>query len=156
MLGSLARKLRAFGLDTVYFRSGDDKDLLSLSRFTGRLILTSDRGLAEVGETIPQVRIIILEGRTDSERIESLRLELLRLKVLLRFGDRRCSICNGRLNEIGKSSAVGSVPVGVVARHRRFFKCDECGQWYWYGSHWKKLRSLEKKLRKTPHVIDSS
>ncbi len=44
MLGSLARKLRIFGFDTLYFKDGGDSELLKLAKSEGRILLTSDDG----------------------------------------------------------------------------------------------------------------
>ena len=47
MLGSLARKLRIFGYDTLYFREGSDAELERVAIAEDRVIVTADRGLAE-------------------------------------------------------------------------------------------------------------
>ena len=52
MLGSLARKLRIFGFDTLYFKEGDDTALERLARKEGRIIITSDRLLSRDAERL--------------------------------------------------------------------------------------------------------
>ena len=48
MLGSLARKLRALGFDTAYYKSGDDLGIITLAARSSRIILTADRSLASL------------------------------------------------------------------------------------------------------------
>ena len=71
MLGSLARKLRVFGFDASYYRSGDDRGLLEIAKKEGRVILTSDRGLA-VAAALKQADVILLTGRGDGSRISAM------------------------------------------------------------------------------------
>ncbi len=45
MLGTLARKLRIFGFDSLYYNHIDDEELLSLCLAMNRILLTSDEVL---------------------------------------------------------------------------------------------------------------
>ena len=71
MLGSLARKLRIFGFDTLYFREGSDAELEMVARTETRIILTSDRALLEhaVRAGLPA---LMMSGKGDRARLESL------------------------------------------------------------------------------------
>src|SRR5580704_8121918 len=71
MQGTLARKLRIFGFDTLYFREGADSDLEKIARHEGRIILTSDKALYQHSRT-RGVRAILVEGRTDRARLISI------------------------------------------------------------------------------------
>jgi uncharacterized protein len=145
MLGSLARKLRAFGFDTSYFREGDDSSLVRLAADEDRIILTSDLALAErcASRGIPCLSV---RGRTDGARLSSVSSGALSAGIILARGPRRCSVCNGVLHKVERSQMVGLVSSKVVKRHRLFQRCLDCGQVYWRGSHWKKLRWLETQL----------
>lgn len=145
MLGSLARKLRAFGLDTSYYKDGDDPTLLLLAAREGRVILTSDRALSELSAS-RGIPCLVVEGARESARITSLRSAARASGIRLEKGAPRCSVCNGDLHRVGKPQVVGRVPTQVSDRHWLFFQCDQCGRIYWKGSHWKKLRWLEKRL----------
>jgi hypothetical protein len=61
--------------------------------------------------------------------------------------DTRCPICNGELIPISKEKLEG-IPKGVLLRYDDFYHCTNCGQIYWEGSHWKRLKQLDKKLHK--------
>ena len=150
MLGSLARKLRAFGFDTSYFREGEDADLLALASTEGRVVLTSDRSLVERARA-RRLPALLITGKEDSGRIASLREAARAGRVNLVRGPPLCSVCNGKLEVLAKSNVAGRVPLPVEKRHRLFFRCMDCGRYYWRGGHWKKLRWLERRLGETPH-----
>ncbi len=145
MLGSLARKLRALGFDTTYYRSGEDAGILKDASEGSRVILTADRSLAERAK-LSGAKALLLSGRTDGMRLASLvRLAEASGLALLR-GDSRCSVCNGVLEQISKEGVRSEVPQSVQRRHRLFYRCIECGRYYWRGGHWKKLRWLQRVL----------
>jgi len=146
MLGSLARKLRALGLDTAYFRSGDDRDLLSLAESGGKIILTSDRGLATMAARRRTAAVFVV-GRNDKERAQCLARALRELDLPVTLGDPFCSVCGDPLEKVRRRDVSGEVPCSVEARHRLFYRCTRCGKVYWRGSHWKRLRTFALILR---------
>jgi uncharacterized protein with PIN domain len=154
MLGSLARKLRAFGFDTVYYRNGSDSGLIALATSEDRILLTSDRGLSELARARGALSLMIA-GSKESRRLLSLRKGADAEGLVLQRGPPRCSLCNGELRQAPKAHLVGRIPAGVLRRHRLFFQCVHCGSFYWRGSHWKKLRWLETLLEQDPDALDS-
>ncbi len=146
MLGSLARKLRAFGFDALYYAEGTDAGILGLSKRQRRIIVTADRGLAEASRRA-DLPVLLVSGRTDGRRLSAL-LEIAKTeKIRLEPGEPLCSVCNGRLVRVKRGEAERFIPGSVAARHRAFHRCVTCGKVYWRGSHWKKLRRLEKLFR---------
>ncbi|HXW94731.1 MAG TPA: Mut7-C RNAse domain-containing protein [Nitrososphaerales archaeon] len=145
MLGSLARKLRAFGFDAAYYKAGDDGGLLRLSLSEGRIILTADRSLAARADS-QGIRAIIPVGNSDRERLGSLSRGATAIGVSLVRGDPLCSLCGGELQAVKGSEISGKVPSSVRRRHLLFFQCASCGHIYWRGSHWKRLMSLARRL----------
>lgn len=145
MLGSLARKLRALGFDTRYYKEGDDAGILKAATAGRRVILTADRSLA-AGAKSANARALLLTGRTDGMRLASLVRLADSSGMSLARGDSRCSVCNGRLERLSREEVVGKVPSSVQRRHRLFQRCVKCGRYYWKGGHWKKLRWLERIL----------
>ncbi|MGO9614042.1 MAG: Mut7-C RNAse domain-containing protein [Dissulfurispiraceae bacterium] len=51
MLGSLAKWLRLFSFDTLYFRKIDDNELIKIARYEQRLLITRDSTLASTKKT---------------------------------------------------------------------------------------------------------
>jgi uncharacterized protein with PIN domain len=148
MLGSLARKLRAFGFDATYYRAGEDQGLLRLALREGRIILTADRSLAASAKATG-LGSILLVGDSDGRRLSSLVRGATAAGIRLVKGDPLCSLCGGELLAIKRDATSGKVPPSVRKHHRLFFRCTSCGQLYWRGSHWKRLMSLARRLDQT-------
>jgi hypothetical protein len=145
MLGSLARKLRALGFDTAYYKSGDDAGIMERSVLESRIILTADRSLAARADAVGTKAILVI-GDSDRERVRSMAARAAAGGIGLVRGDPLCSICGGELRTVKKAEVTGEVPPEVGRRHRLFFRCISCGQLYWRGSHWKKLMSVARQL----------
>jgi uncharacterized protein with PIN domain len=145
MLGSLCRKLRAFGFDTAYYKAGNDSGIITLARSQKRVILTSDRSLAAMA-TSKGLTAIIVEGNSDGERISAISRAAAVSGTRLVRGDPLCSLCGGDLLTLRRVDVLGEVPPSITVRHRLFYRCGSCGKYYWRGSHWKKLRSLSRRL----------
>ena len=142
MLGSLARKLRIFGFDTSYYKSGEDSDLLRVASEEGRAIVTSDRALGENAGRRGLLAFVVV-GRKDRERILSLVDQAQMFHCPLEGGDPLCALCNGSLAQAKRDAVRGLLPPKLVAKHRVYYICKECGKVYWHGSHWSRLRKIE-------------
>ena len=149
MLGSLARKLRAFGFDAVYRRGGSDTALLAACARQSRVLVTADRLLAAraARRGLP---CLLVAGSSDRARLSEMVRASERLRLPLKRGAPRCSLCNGRLIRVTAAEARKKVPRPVAVRHRLFFRCASCGQTYWKGGHWKKLRRLLALIERKP------
>ncbi len=142
MLGSLARKLRIFGFDTTYYKTGGDSGLLEIAKEERRVVVTSDRSLRILAVKRGMAAIIVA-GRTDRERILSLVGEATKLGYPLEAGEPLCAICNGFLFDVKRDDVKGLLPPELVPKHRRYYICNECGKVYWHGRHWSRLRKIE-------------
>ena len=136
MLGTLARWLRFFGLDTIYPQPGmEDRELAAIAEEGGRWLLTRDGELAARGPRTLLVRSADLDGQL----VEVLGRLDLRPEVNL---DRaRCSECNGSLTEVTRAEVESTIPPHVAATAPRFRRCEGCGRVYWPGSHGDRILS---------------
>jgi hypothetical protein len=141
MLGSLARKLRIFGFDTLYFREGADQELETLAKAESRAIVTADRALAAHARK-RGIAVLEVSGKTDRARLRSLAVQAGLASVKLAPAEPRCAACNSSLQRLGRAATTGRVPESVRMRHRLFFCCAQCGRVYWRGGHWTRLRGL--------------
>jgi len=149
MLGTVARKLRIFGFDTVYFSEGGDLELEALAKKERRIVLTSDRPLFARSESVG-FRAILVDGKTDKARLRSIMRQAGPGMVLRVGGGRasRCAVCNGELEAIGRlGAAEAKIPPKVIARHRLFYRCRSCSRYFWRGRHWERLRRLSYSLK---------
>ena len=132
MLGSLARKLRILGFDTLYDSKSNDQELLKMAIETKRCLVTSDVDLWLIARR--RVDSILIGSRSERGRL---------FEVLAKIGESeidetkipRCSVCNGHLEDSGRQD-----------KDRIIYICPSCGKHYWKGSHWKKLSMLFREV----------
>jgi len=149
MLGSLARKLRAFGFDSAYYKDATDSAILSSCARQGRVLVTADRELAaRAGKR--GLSALLVSGQSDRARLLQMIAASRETGLRLTRGEPRCSVCDGRLVGLAAVEARKKVPESVAGRHRLFYSCSNCGRVYWRGGHWKKLRSLEALFKRQP------
>lgn len=141
MLGSLARKLRIIGYDTLYLRDADDNQIIKNALREGRIILTSDKMLYHTALS-RGAESILLKGNSDRRNLSEIRKWALLRGIDLRRDTTRCSICNSELFKVKKSEVADSVPSDILRRHREFYLCRGCGKVYWRGGHWKRLKNI--------------
>lgn len=155
MLGSIARKLRIFGFDTIYVAQAHDDEILKMGIEQDRVILTADKELfkriAKAG-----ARGVLVSG--DASELEDLSYILTKngiTSVGMKGIGSRCSVCNGPLeertsdqvkNDDGNNDEDVVVPDRVMACYSQFFQCTACGKIYWEGGHLKRIRSLVRNL----------
>ena len=134
MLGRLARLLRMCGYDAAYALDRgieDDDRLCAVADAEDRLLLTRDAALARrVGNALC----------ITSTGIEDQIAELRAAGFTLSLGDpTRCSRCNGRLEPL---SGIASTPdYAPDPGETPVWRCVDCGQCYWRGSHWEDVRA---------------
>jgi uncharacterized protein with PIN domain len=146
MLGTLAKWLRMLGYDTLYSRSYNDAQIISIAARTGRVIVTSDRGLYARAQRA-ELRAVLLPEANVASNLARLASEgLIELRVDPSLS--RCPICNGKLREVTDRNAVrGRVPPGALAKYDKFYVCTRCGHVYWEGGHWVNIRRIVSEAR---------
>lgn len=143
MLGTLARKLRIFGFDSLYYNHIDDDVLLSICKDDDRILLTSDKELFKraVKENIGCIFVYGIEEDCLVKIFET-----LDIKLEFDISNSRCPLCNSRLITPSKDRLKGIVPDKVYENNQRFYLCEMCEKIYWEGSHIRKMRSLIKRV----------
>ncbi|MDL5361262.1 Mut7-C RNAse domain-containing protein [Halalkalicoccus sp. NIPERK01] len=140
MLGKLATYLRMCGYDTAYALDRDieaDPRLRELAREEGRTLLTRDVDLARTTDGA-----LVLCERT----IEGQLTELLEAGFSLDLDEPvRCSICNGLLREVARGEE--TPPFAPSPAERPVWRCRDCGQPFWRGSHWRDVESTLESAR---------
>lgn len=134
MLGTLAKRLRFLGYDTLFFNRIEDADLVKIAVDQGRMIITRDSG------------IIKRKAAKNYIFIETDDLEIQMNMVFKSVGIERnpskaatrCILCNTPLLPLVKREAIGKVPPFVFLTHSKFTRCSQCRRIYWKGSHMEK------------------
>jgi len=151
MLGSLARKLRMFGFDTLYYNDAEDQRLLEVGLKESRVLLTGDRALFQRAMKMG-LHSILLTGANDVDDLAHVFKSFNIGSIEFVSEKSRCPMCNDTLEIRDRNSIKNYVPAGMLDRHPKFYFCKKCSKAYWEGSHFKKLeefeRSVNRRLRK--------
>lgn len=148
MLGSLARKLRIYGFDTLYDASLNDNQLVRLAHTKQLILLTSDRELFAKALR-SGIQSILLTEENDAERLVTVFRTLKVSSGNIDAEKSRCASCNGELLTTDRSDLKSSLPDIILKRHEQFYVCKNCGKVYWKGGHWRRLESLAREVSKS-------
>ena len=136
MCGSLARHLRICGYDAAYALDRgieSDERLRAVATAERRILVTRDRELAARAD-----EAVLL---TEREVLDQLReLSAAGLPVELPAEPRHCGACNGQVERVADPSD-DARPEYVPDDVEPVWRCRECGQWFWKGSHWEHVSS---------------
>jgi uncharacterized protein with PIN domain len=153
MLGTMARRLRMLGIDTLYLRDAQDSELKYLVRSQDRILLTRDVSLAR--ELNDKAWLVTGTGvRQEFFSIAS-RLALFSSQV---SPFSRCLDCNSRLEHVDRSDVQDKVPPYVLKTYGTFFHCPDCEKVFWEGTHGENMSEeiewMEKQLIKGRNTED--
>lgn len=133
MCGGVVTYLRMCGYDTVF--AGDrgldaDDELLEAARTAHRTIVTRDVALAE------RTPAVIVLSATSTDR-QLATLAAAGLDLSLAPDPRYCGACNGRLESLDEG--VQTPEYAPDPDETDVWRCLECGQDFWKGSHWDRV-----------------
>ena len=130
MLGTLARRLRMLGIDTLYLRDAEDSELKYLVRSQDRILLTKDNQLAQQ----LTVNAWLVKGADAREEFASISSQLSAASCKLEPLS-ICLECNIRLEQVEGHKHRLKIPPYVLKEEKRFMGCPGCGKIYWEGTH---------------------
>ncbi len=130
MLGKLATYLRMCGYDTAYALDDgieDDDAILERLQTSDRTLLTRSRALAG---RAPDA--ILLQSRDIDDQLRE--LSAAGIELSLADEPARCGVCNGPVERVGvdeRTPDYAPEPSDIDV-----WRCVDCGQHFWQGSHW--------------------
>lgn len=130
MLGKLTRYLRMIGHDVIYTpdkQIEDDYEIEEYARKENRILLTRDK---EINGT--NIESLDIEGQLKEVKDMGIDIELNE--------PNRCSLCNSLLYKSKDR------PEHIPKIIDKVWKCENCGKYYWKGSHWKDVKKRISKL----------
>ena len=141
-LGKLVRDLRLLGLDVLYDRDAEDRQLVQVAAAQERALLTRDR------------RLLMHSAIRNGLYLRSQDPFEQTLEVLRRFelnsairSFSRCLRCNEALEPVEKNAVIDRLEPLTKIYYEQFRNCTGCGQVYWSGSHFKKLEKRLESIR---------
>lgn len=136
MLGTLAKWLRIFGYDTFFANNIiSDNDLINVAKNEDRVLITRDKELIQKSKK-QKIRVI---GIDTIDLDGQIRIVLENFEIDEKLFLSRCTICNSEVEKIDKKLVKGKVPKKVFEKQNRFFYCQNCDKYYWFGSHYDKM-----------------
>jgi len=146
MLGNIAKKLRVLGFDSEYFSNIDDSKLIEKAKNENRTIISRDRHLIERARKNEISSVYITKENEIEQFLEILKITNIQLDEI--SGDSaRCTKCNSLTSKISKLELGKKIPQGVLENNEKFWKCDDCDQIYWEGTHIKNLQEFVRKIK---------
>jgi len=140
MLGKLARWLRMMGHDVEYSNKTDDSELLTIAEKQHRILLTRDLELYRRA-IAKQVDAFYVTGKTEVEKLAQL-AERFRISLDIDMSTSRCPKCNAQVQPVSKETVAKRVQKNTFEHYTEFWECPNCGQVYWQGAHWTKIREM--------------
>jgi len=151
MLGKLSRWLRILGHNVKYSNNLDDAQLLTIAKKERRTLLTRDFELYRHA-TAKGMDAFYMEGETGEERLAAL-AKRYGMDLDIDMTISRCPKCNTKVKPITKEEAAGKVEKNTFEHYDEFWKCPKCGQIYWQGAHWTRIR---RTLEVAQEILENS
>lgn len=140
-LGKLARLLRLLGFDTLYKNDWQKEEMLTTAASGSRVLLSRNPAFQKAAITFQQ----IVSERPETQLTEVVqRFHLSRWFMPLT----RCLLCNGELAEVSKESVTDNIPAQTANWYTQFWQCAGCGQVFWKGAHYGRIRQIIEEAEK--------
>jgi uncharacterized protein with PIN domain len=138
MLGKLTRWLRMLGHNVKYSNKLDDAQLIAIAKKERRILLTRDLELYQQA-TAKGVQAFYIDGKTEAEKLAKLAQKFgINLEIDMTIS--RCPKCNAQVKSTSKEKVKGKVEETTFNYYDMFWECPKCGQIYWQGAHWTRIR----------------
>lgn len=138
MLGKLTRWLRMLGHNVKYSNRLNDAQLIEIAKKERRILLTRDLELYQQA-TAKGVDAFYLNGVTEEERLAEM-AKRFNIKLDIDMTTSRCPKCNARVKPVPKDNVKDKVEKSTFNYYSDFWECPKCGQVYWQGAHWTRIR----------------
>ncbi|MDD2740424.1 MAG: Mut7-C RNAse domain-containing protein [Methylomonas lenta] len=140
-LGKLAKRLRMLGFDCLYRNDYHDREIAAIAADNQRIVLTRDR------------RLLFAKRIDHGYWVRAVKADQQIIEVLSRFNlsgliapFARCILCNGKLAPVDKQNILELLEPKTKLYYEIFYRCTECQQIYWKGSHIENMQRHFKEL----------
>jgi uncharacterized protein with PIN domain len=134
------------GQDVEYSKNAEDTDLLTAAKKENRILLTRDFELYQraLGKGVDA---FYLEGSTGEEKLAEL-AKRYGIPLEIDMSISRCPKCNSLVKPVPQEKLVETVEKNTFAHYKEFWQCSKCGQIYWQGAHWTRIKKSLETARK--------
>lgn len=147
MLGKLTRWLRILGHDVEYSPCMDDRALIAKAKEEGAILLTRDIELYKTATTKGIDAFFVYE-KLEEEQLAEL-ADRFGIDLKIDMTTSRCPKCNTPVKPTRKEEIADKVEKNTLEYYNEFWRCPNCGQVYWQGAHWTRIRkTLENAKQK--------
>ena len=150
MLGKLTRWLRMLGHNVKYSNKLDDAQLIAIAKKEKRILLTRDLELYQQA-TAKGVQAFYVDGKTEAERLAQI-AKKFGISLEIDMAVSRCPKCNAQVKPTSKENVKGKVEETTFAYYNEFWECPKCGQIYWQGAHWTRIRRTLEEAKKLKEI----
>lgn len=151
MLGKLTRWLRMLGQDVEYSNNMEDSQLLTIAKEDDKILLTRDFELYQRAVS-RGITAFYFEGQTGEEKLAEL-AQRFNIPLKIDMASSRCPKCNSVVKPISMDEVAEKIEKNTLDHYKEFWQCPKCGQVYWQGAHWDKIRNT---LRKANEIVEKS
>ncbi len=130
------------GHDVEYSNSMDDSELLTIAKKQQRILLTRDFELYQRA-VAKEVDAFYVQGQTEEQRLAEL-AKRFGISLEIDMATSRCPKCNTQVKPASKEEVASRVEKSTFEHYTEFWECPKCGQVYWQGAHWTKIRETLK------------
>jgi hypothetical protein len=145
MLGNIARKLRLSGYDSQYFADVDDDKLIDNAKKENRIVVSSDEELIKKTKKLGMKSIYVTK-KEEIEQFFEIITSINLKRIQINGSVARCPKCNSLTELVDKNSVKEKISQGVIKLNDKFWRCKNCNQIYWEGTHIKNLQSFVGKI----------
>lgn len=138
MLGKITRWLRMLGHNVMYSNDLDDVELITIAKRERRVLLTRDLELYQQAIS-NQAEAFYPTGETEEEKLAQL-AKRFKIRLCIKMETSRCPKCNARVKPITKEEVASRIEKNTFVHYSDFWECRKCGQIYWQGAHWRRIR----------------
>lgn len=147
MCGGLARWLRVLGVDASWTPGIEDGELVRQALAENRVIASSDGKMFE-RRVFTTRRLRAVRLPVGLKLLEQVRFVVRELDITP--GHPRCTACNGELTLVSRAEVGDVVPARTLIWAPDFCRCTACGQVFWEGTHWRRIRAVRDRLMLEP------
>ena len=146
-VGGLARWLRAAGYEAEW-REGRTGQALLREATGEHVVVTTDSRLLDRAAGGPRV-VWVPSGMDPASQAGVVLRDLL-----LAPRAPRCMACGGGLEPVAKEAVAERIPPRTALWKDEYSRCRSCGQLFWEGTHWERIRARLERER--PARVDPS